>query len=169
MFMLCLGHVNVTFCRDVCKRGICGVGAICIPDNHAHVCQCPPYYIPSPSPQIKCTKQREGEVCPQGQCQAVCSSNRQCSPGQTCRRGICSKGCASNSDCSDPHKQCINGKCRDTCKVACGPNSLCSQSGQCECPPGFAGVPTAKEGCVRIPSACTTPANCAKGTQVMLC
>ena len=154
-------------CRDVCKRGICGVGAICLANNHAHVCQCPPYFIPSPSPQIKCTKQREGEVCPQGQCQAVCSSNRQCSPGQTCRRGICENGCASNSDCSasGPFRQCINGKCRDACKVACGPNSLCSQSGQCECPEGFAGVPTAKEGCVRIPSACTTPANCPEGTQ----
>ena len=53
----------------MCKRGICGVGAICLAENHAHVCQCPPYFIPSPSPQIKCTKQREGEVCPQGQCQ----------------------------------------------------------------------------------------------------
>ena len=50
-------------------------------------------------------------------------------------------------------------------QVACGPNSLCSQSGRCECPEGFAGVPTAKEGCVRIPSACTTPANCPEGTQ----
>ena len=99
--------------------------------------------------------------------QAVCASNRQCSPGQTCRRGICENGCASNSDCNagGPFRQCINGKCRDACKVACGPNSLCSQSGQCECPEGFAGVPTAKEGCVRIPSACTTPANCPKGTQ----
>ncbi len=54
---------------------------------------------------------------------------------------------------------CVGGKCRDACKVKCGPNSECLRTKTggdiCQCPKGFAGVPTAQQGCVRIPETCS--------------
>ena len=54
----------------------------------------------------------------------------------------------------------ILGRCSDPCSVGktCGPNSRCeakNKAEHCTCPPGFAGVPTAIQGCVRIPDPCS--------------
>ncbi len=147
-------------CMNACKPDLCGENALCIPENHAHSCQCPPGFVPSPTPQVKCVRNDQGQKCPQGQCQTFCLNNQQCLAGQTCQRGLCVNGCASDTDCIKEGLICLSGRCRDPCSVSCGPNSLCEQapgSGGdiCRCPPGFAGVPTAQQGCVRIPETCS--------------
>ena len=146
-------------CKNVCSNAKCGDGATCVSENHLHKCRCLPAYIPSPSPDILCQRKSNNgsSICPLGQCQIPCSHNSHCSTGETCNnRGICEIGCTANSDCTHPYL-CIDQTCQNPCSVACGPNSQCklaSQGNICICPTGFAGVPTAQQGCVRIPEEC---------------
>ena len=96
-------------CMNVCKTGICGDEAVCTVENHSHKCTCPPGYQPDPSPEVKCTKLREGEKCDVGQCQLSCFTNQQCPAGQTCKDGLCAPGCADHKDCPGQHV-CVQGK-----------------------------------------------------------
>ena len=96
-------------CMNVCKTGICGDEAVCTVENHSHKCTCPPGYQPDPSPEVKCTKLREGEKCDVGQCQLSCFTNQQCPAGQTCKNGLCAPGCADHKDCPGQHV-CVQGK-----------------------------------------------------------
>jgi hypothetical protein len=153
-------------CMNVCKAGICGDDAICTVDDHAHRCTCPPGYQPDPAPEVKCTQLRDGEKCDVGQCQVSCFTNQQCPQGQTCKNGLCADGCADHKDCPGQHV-CVQDRCVDPCSVGktCGPNSKCearNNAEHCSCPAGFAGVPTAIQGCVRIPDQCSGP-NCPPG------
>ena len=153
-------------CVDVCSHHQCGVGAVCTGELHAAVCRCPPGLVPSPSPNVRCTKKTSSvEVCPTGQCQTSCNHILQCAAGQTCGQGgVCISGCVTNADCASPFL-CIDQRCQDPCSVTCGPNSLCRaevQGNVCQCPSGFAGVPTAQQGCVRIPEICSN-GNCHSG------
>eukprot|EP00095_Tigriopus_kingsejongensis_P012598 maker-scaffold642_size120736-snap-gene-0.27 protein:Tk12598 transcript:maker-scaffold642_size120736-snap-gene-0.27-mRNA-1 annotation:"GH13743" len=144
-------------CMDPCQNEICGENALCTVAGHQHKCQCPPSFIPSPTPEVLCEKNDRGDLCPFGQCQTTCASSSQCPPGQICKSGICAAGCSSNTHCEEG-RVCITGKCQDPCTETCGPNALCSPEFEnlCQCPEGFAGVPTAAQGCVRIPPTCTT-------------
>jgi hypothetical protein len=157
-------------CLSVCTKEACGDNAICVPHDHNPVCQCEESYIPSPLPEIKCEKNVKGESCPSGLCVDACSDNRPCSKGQICKSGLCKDGCINDKDCSPPFK-CINNKCQDLCSVACGPNSECipgtaQNFSYCKCPSGFVGVPTAIQGCIRIPSECKSQEECQKGKEV---
>lgn len=149
-------------CMTACPDDICGTNAICLAENHHHTCKCPPKFIPSPTPDVSCKPQEKGQICPAGQCQTTCATKDQCLPGQTCRSGLCIEGCSANEEC--PGKLvCINNRCQDACNVACGPNSICkkhSKGDLCQCPGGFAGVPTAIQGCVRIPEFCAAGSVC---------
>ena len=153
-------------CLNVCKSGICGDGAVCTVENHQHKCTCPPDTQPAPAPEVKCEKLRDGEKCDVGQCQVSCFTNQQCPDGQTCKNGLCAEGCADHRDCPGQNV-CVQGKCANPCAVreTCGPNSKCearNKAEHCSCPKGFAGVPTAIQGCVRIPDPCSGK-NCPKG------
>ena len=147
-------------CMDVCKTGICGDAAVCVVENHSHRCTCPPGFQPDPSPEVKCAKLQDDEKCPVGlQCQLSCFTNQQCPQGQTCKNGLCKDGCADHKDCPGQHV-CVQERCVDPCSVGktCGPNSQCearNKAEHCSCPSGFAGVPTAIQGCVRIPEVCS--------------
>ena len=154
-------------CLNVCKADMCGEGAVCTIENHAHRCACPPGYQPDPSPEVRCSKLKDGEKCITGQCQLTCVTAQQCPDGQTCRDGICLGGCTDHRDCPGQHV-CNQNRCQDPCSLgrSCGPNSVCTAQNKtetCKCPPGFAGVPTAREGCVRIPEICGPSDVCPAG------
>lgn len=55
----------------------------------------------------------------------------------------CRPECTSNSECSN-HLACINNKCKDPCKGACGSLAQCrvvSHTPNCLCPQGYKGDP----------------------------
>lgn len=92
---------------------------------------------------------------PTNPCQpSPCGPNALCretneAPTCTCMEGYhgqppyCRPECSSNEECS-LHMSCMNQKCRDPCKEACGANSECrvvSHSPICLCSSGYTGDP----------------------------
>ncbi|PNF25788.1 hypothetical protein B7P43_G12126 [Cryptotermes secundus] len=100
-------------------------------------------------------------------CTLPCAGHSQCPSVQACVSGICLLGCRSSKDC--PSEQaCVNSKCQDPCKKegVCGPNAVChcvNHVTQCECPAGFVGNPVPQQGCVRVPTSCSSSAECPSG------
>ncbi|CAG2055426.1 unnamed protein product, partial [Timema podura] len=110
-----------------------------------------------------------GERCVQSMCLLPCAGHSQCSDGQACSNGFCHIGCRASKDCPSEHA-CINNKCQDPCKRegVCGANAVCrcvNHATECLCPEGFVGSPVPQQGCVRIPTVCSSADQCPSGNK----
>lgn len=105
-----------------------------------------------------------GETCLKNLCITKCSKHSHCGMGQACVRGQCILGCRNNADCPSD-ESCTNNQCVNSCLATkvCGPNAICSRKDhtiECECPLGFEGLPSARQGCVRKSSPCERSSQC---------
>ena len=85
------------------------------------------------------------EVCKNGKCTRICSSNDQCGEGRVCVDRLCQAGCITNAECKF-NEVCANNQCLDPCKQdnPCGDCAKCetvAHEMQCSCPLGAAGDP----------------------------
>lgn len=106
----------------------------------------------------------QGERCIRNKCMMPCVSSSQCPAEQVCTVGVCLLGCRSNGDCP-PEQGCVNNKCTNPCSKenVCGPNAECQvqhQRAACTCPVGFKAIPTPEQGCIRVPTSCTSNSEC---------
>ncbi|KAI5719789.1 hypothetical protein M8J76_014878 [Diaphorina citri] len=167
-------------CVDPCSPAPCGPNAQCSVANHRPLCSCPAGLMGLPSantacvrtPALECEENRqckgEGEVCADGRCRPLCSSDGgclsnercdtaagvckplchrddDCSSGEVCRGLLCSPGCRSDTGCAD-NQACVDNSCQDPClsPTACGTNAQCSvqhHEKQCLCPKPLQGDP----------------------------
>lgn len=161
-------------CYNVCDESSCGENAICIAENQAAVCQCPPGYRGDPIPEAGC-KPVQSDACAHCAESAICELT---ATGHICK---CPAGytgfpestgchpigqCLSDGECPTS-AQCVGGRCVDKCHELCGPNMLCAiKNGEavCACPSKFRFVSNfAKDGCVRDSHACATDFDCDLG------
>lgn len=160
-------------CYDICDGSACGENAICITENRAVICQCPPGYKADPIPEAgcklldACSHCAESSICELTANGHICKcpdgytgfpESTGCFPIGQCPHG--------DNDCPDSAK-CVNGRCVDKCHDVCGPNMLCTiKNGEavCACPSKFKFVSGfAKDGCVRDAFACNSDYDCANG------
>jgi hypothetical protein len=149
----CLNNV----CKDPCP-GTCAQNANCYVLNHNPICSCPLGLTGDPF--IKCYIQDPIEV--SNPCEpSPCGPNSECEINQnrpvcSCVRNMigkppyCRAECVLNSECSQ-NKACINDKCQDPCRDACGENTACqvvNHVPRCSCKPNFRG--DAFIGCTEI-------------------
>ena len=140
-------------CSDPCV-GSCGVNAKCSVHNHRPECQCYEGYEGDPfsgciqrafvptEPNLPCNPSPCGlnAICTErsGAGSCTCPPLYIGDPYVSCR-----PECVQNSDC--PHsKACINNKCRNPCKSACGLNAECqvfNHQPTCTCLSGYTGDP----------------------------
>ena len=153
----------------MCRAGACGVNAECYVRGNQLRCRCPEGYIGDPD--IRCTAKPDNPCKPSPcgpytQCtvgsgnKAVCS----CLPGFEGRpqssRG-CTPECQVDEDCASD-LACVNTRCVDPCRGACGINSYCEvhiHKPVCACPAGYIGNPYLKceEVSEKDPPGKTTP------------
>lgn len=115
------GDDGILACRPACQDVKCGPRAICVANNHAARCQCPPGpYAGDPNDMIR-------------GCESVpCVYNADCPPIQLCNRltHTCYDACGEDS---------------------CGENAICiaeDHRSVCMCPPGYRPNPVAEVECV---------------------
>jgi hypothetical protein len=146
-------------CVDPCP-GTCGNGAKCEVVNHIPICSCPEGYTGDPfsncrimdAPPAKTNPCSPSPCGPNSQCKTV-QDNAVCS----CLQGYigappqCRPECVVSSECS-PVQACVNQKCVDPCRGACGHNARCevrNHSPICSCNEGETGDPF--QGCYALP------------------
>lgn len=139
-------------CVDPCP-GTCGINARCEVINHIPTCSCLPDYEGDPFTSCRFIKReppKAAQPCnpspcgPNSQCRninehAVCS----CLDGFIGAPPQCRPECIVSSECS-PVQSCINKKCVDPCRGACGIDARCeviNHSPICGCPPDKIGDP----------------------------
>lgn len=139
-------------CVDPCP-GTCGQSAVCEVINHIPICSCPTGYTGDPFVNCRIAEidsERKRDVCtpspcgPNSQCRninehAVCS----CIQGFIGTPPQCRPECVVSSECA-PTQACVNQKCVDPCRGACGRNARCevfNHSPICSCKPGETGDP----------------------------
>lgn len=139
-------------CRDPCP-GTCGQNAKCEVVNHIPICSCPTGYTGDPFSHcrvVEIVPEPKRDPCnpspcgPNSQCrqisdQAVCS----CLQGFIGAPPQCRPECVISSECSQT-QACINQKCVDPCRGACGVNARCeviNHSPICSCSAGQTGDP----------------------------
>lgn len=115
------GRNNVMSCRPACEAVKCGTGALCVANNHAAQCQCPP------GPYL-------GNPATSGCKQVHCVFNTDCPDNQLCNR--LSNKC---------YNVCENYKCGDN-SVCIGEG----HRAVCQCPPGFKPNPLPEIECVPV-------------------
>lgn len=147
--------------QDGCVRELAGCtsdidcdGGICQNNQCRFVCR-------------KASDCSTGEKCVNNACILPCSGHGQCRKDQACVNAACVVGCRSNKDCSSS-EACVDNKCKNPCEdtAVCGPNADCNcenHKTSCVCPPGFEPNPTADQGCVRVPTVCSSTQECPKG------
>lgn len=128
----CITHglTGILMCRPACENIKCGPHAVCITNNHAAQCQCPPGpFAGDPYDLI-------------AGCKSVpCVYNIDCPPTQLCNRLT---------------HTCYN-VCDDE---SCGDNAVCIAEDHraiCQCPPGFRGNPIADVECISTESCNPNP------------
>jgi hypothetical protein len=137
-------------CIDPCV-GTCGNNAECTVFNHNPICTCPQGYKGDPS--IACFIYEEPPVIITNPCEpSPCGPNSVCQINQ--KRPVCS--CMTNMIGKPPYckpeclvrtecpldKTCVNSKCVDPCKDACGSNANCQvvdHTPTCSCKNGYRG------------------------------
>lgn len=113
-------------CRNPCE-GACGLNTHCVVEQHRPVCSCIAEY--TGNPYTKCYLIEDRTVVPYDPC------------SQRKKDYDCNPECLLNSDCPD-NKSCMNRRCTDPCKDACGRNTVCtvkSHTAICRCKEGFYG------------------------------
>lgn len=141
-----------TKCVDPCP-GTCGQDAICEVVNHIPICSCPDGYTGDPftycrvserTPDVKPIPCNPSPCGPNSQCKnvnehAVCS----CIQGFIGAPPQCRPECVVSSECQQT-QACVNQKCVDPCRGACGSNARCeviNHSPICSCDVGQTGDP----------------------------
>jgi hypothetical protein len=147
-------------CVDPCP-GTCGNGAKCEVVNHIPICSCPNGYTGDPF--SNCRIMDTPVVTPLNPCSpSPCGPNSQCRTVQdnavcSCLQGYigsppqCRPECVVSSECS-PVQACVNQKCVDPCRGACGHSARCevrNHSPICSCKEGQTGDPF--QGCYDLP------------------
>lgn len=147
-------------CRDPCP-GTCGYDAQCEVVQHIPICSCPTGYTGDPFTQ--CRRAQLEPVRPREPCHpSPCGANAQCNGanGQaacTCLPGYmgvppqCRPECVVSAECGAT-EACVNQKCVDACRGACGFNARCkvfNHSPICSCNPNETGDPF--RGCTALP------------------
>ncbi|XP_026683575.1 LOW QUALITY PROTEIN: neurogenic locus Notch protein-like [Diaphorina citri] len=143
-------------CVDPCSPAPCGPNAQCSVANHRPLCSCPAGLMGLPSantacvrtPALECEENRqckgEGEVCADGRCRPLCSSDGGCLSNERCdtAAGVCKPLCHRDDDCSSGEVcrglLCSPG-CRSVCKPLCHRDDDCSSGEVCRgllCSPG---------------------------------
>ncbi|XP_071552987.1 uncharacterized protein [Panulirus ornatus] len=151
----CEAQGNVRKCVAVCDTTRCGPGAVCIANNHAAQCQCPPgLFAGDPDDPVH------------GCASVSCITNADCPTDQACNRleytcfDVCFDACGDNAICiAENHRyncKCPPGfrpnpsaeiECKgvDLCDSnPCHSSATCTPSGgthQCTCPAGMVGDP----------------------------
>lgn len=139
-------------CVDPCP-GTCGQNALCEVINHIPICSCPTGYTGDPF-----TNCRIADVIPEPKhdvcTPSPCGPNSRCRDVNnhavcTCLQGfigtppLCRPECVVSSEC-EPTLGCVNHKCVDPCRGACGLNARCevfNHSPICSCNAGETGDP----------------------------
>ena len=139
-------------CVDPCI-GTCGQNAQCEIVNHIPICSCPNGYTGDPF--SFCRVEEQKTIAKIDPCHpSPCGANSQCRQTEdhgvcTCLQGFigdpphCRPECVVSSECS-PTQACVNQKCVDPCRGACGINARCevfNHSPICSCNPGETGDP----------------------------
>lgn len=160
-------------CINPCQ-GSCGVGATCFVVNHNPLCTCDTGKTGDPF--LACGEINEGKTptkpppgdnpCLPSPCgpNSVCEikSNHpvcSCQPNYSGTPPYCRPECIISQECPS-NQACINEKCVDPCKNACGSNAKCdvvNHTPLCSCLEGFKG--DAFIGCVTVPKEDVTPCN----------
>ena len=162
-------------CLDVCTADTCGKNAVCLPDEQQRPkCSCPPGTVPDPLPEVKCSVQN-------GCASNPCHPTAKCSPTSTggytctCNQGQVgdpiSGGCFPEGSCPNGDKDCpdksvcLEGRCKNICFDACGPNTECvitaNRQAQCQCLQGFIPSPLDARTCIRDSQTCRADSDCA--------
>lgn len=147
-------------CADPCP-GTCGFAAQCEVVNHIPICSCPTGFAGDPfsncRPNVAIVNDTPNPCQP-----SPCGANAQCRNNNdqavcSCLAGFigappqCRPECVVSSECS-PTESCINQKCVDACRGACGANARCkvfNHSPICSCNERETGDPF--RGCWPIP------------------
>lgn len=128
---------GVSACVSACEQITCGPNAVCVVNNHAAQCQCPPgSFVGDPhDPTVGCRD-------------VPCVYNIDCPDSQLCNRltHTCYDVCDEES---------------------CGTNAVCiakNHKASCQCPPGFAPNPIPDVECIQLdgcsPNPCHPSALC---------
>lgn len=132
----CETRGNVRKCMSVCETTRCGPNAVCVANNHAAQCQCPPgLFAGDPNDPVK------------GCSSVSCIINEDCPTDKACNRldftcfDVCYDACGDNAIClAENHRY------------------------NCKCPPGSRPNPSAEIECVAVnlcdPNPCHTSATC---------
>lgn len=186
-------------CTNPCLENPCGPNAHCTVSNHRASCACGSGFVPNPSakvacirvPASPCTENKAcpfGNICYDGVCQTVCSSDQgclsnercdltngickplcrrddDCKNGEICEGLLCIIGCRGNSGCTS-NRECLNNKCVDPCisPTACGTNAKCdviNHQKTCSCPAPLIGDPL--ESCKHPIKSCYSDSECTNG------
>ncbi|UYV71427.1 dp [Cordylochernes scorpioides] len=145
-------------CKNPCEiKGVCGPNAICLVSNHEARCECNPGFEGSPTPILGCKRKVticspsitcptgltcvgercrapcsncvEGEMCVNGVCMVMCSTDTNCPVGEICLQQYCRVGCRTDSDCH-LNEECQMNRC--TCKAGFSPSSRgCEDTNEC--------------------------------------
>ncbi|GBN12717.1 Fibrillin-2 [Araneus ventricosus] len=132
-------------CQNPCEiKGVCGPNAICTVVDHKATCECPAGFEGSPSPVLGCKRVYQkcspSVYCPPGlncigdRCRAPCSN---CVDGEVCVNGVCLVICSTDNNCP-VSEICINQYCQVGCRADgdCRLNEVCGAN-RCTCRPGF--------------------------------
>lgn len=147
-------------CADPCP-GTCGFAAQCEVVNHIPICSCPTGFAGDPFSNCRPTVAVVYDT--PNPCQpSPCGANAQCRNNNdhavcSCLTGFigappqCRPECVVSSECS-PIESCVNQKCVDACRGACGANARCkvfNHSPICSCNERETGDPF--RGCSPLP------------------
>lgn len=149
-------------CQDPCP-GTCGQNARCEVINHIPICSCPEGFTGNPFSHCRIEDRLPDE--PINPC-----SPSPCGPNSVCKnindQGVCSciqgfigsppscrPECIVSNECPT-NQACINQKCVDPCRGACGSNARCeviNHSPICSCNEGQTGDPFRSCQVMRLP------------------
>lgn len=141
-------------CVDPCP-GTCGQSAQCEVVNHIPICSCPNGYTGDPFSYCRQAEEEKRPPIASDPCHpSPCGANSQCRNYNeqavcSCLQGFigappqCRPECVVSSECSQS-QACVNQKCVDPCRGACGLGARCevfNHSPICSCKPGETGDP----------------------------